>query len=170
MISRELKNEIFKWLAFAVTLTCILLLAVLVIAIFIEGVKWLTPNFMTAFPSRFPHKAGINAALWGTLWLITMTAAIAMPIGIAAAVYLEEFAAQNRWARLIELNVANLAGTPSIVFGFIGLVIFVRGLGLGHSLWAGAGTLALLVLPMMIIATREAIKGCLLYTSDAADE
>lgn len=110
------------------------------------------------FPSRHPSKAGIKSAILGSFWLLLLTALIAIPIGIAAAVYLEEYAARNRLNRFIEINIANLAGVPSIVYGILGLAVFVRGMQLGRVVLAGALTMTLLILPVIIIAAREAIK------------
>jgi len=115
-------------------------------------------DIIAAFPSRFPSKAGLKSALAGSLWLILFTALFAIPIGVSAAVYLEEYAPKNRLSRFIEVNIANLAGVPSIVYGILGLVVFVRGIQLGRSVLAGALTMCLLILPVIIIAAREAIK------------
>jgi phosphate transport system permease protein len=115
-------------------------------------------DFLTAFPSRHPSKAGIKSAIVGSIWLLALTALFAIPIGISAAVYLEEFAAKNRLNRFVEVNIANLAGVPSIVYGILGLAVFVRGADLGRSVLAGAATMSLLILPVIIIAAREALK------------
>lgn len=115
-------------------------------------------KFLTSFPSRYYTKAGVYAALVGSLWLLLFTALIAVPVGIAAAVYLEEYAKKNRFSRMIEVNISNLAGVPSIVYGILGLAIFVRGIGLGRTVLAGSATMSLLIMPVIIIATREAIK------------
>ncbi len=136
----------------------VVLLAILLARVLREGGGWLDLNFLTSFPSRFPHKAGILSALAGTLWLISLTAVISVPVGVAAAVYLEEFSRPGRLKTFIEINIANLAGVPSIVYGLLGLAIFVRTLGLGRSVLAGALTMSLLILPVIIIASREAIK------------
>ncbi len=115
-------------------------------------------KFLTSFPSRYYTKAGVYAALVGSLWLLVFTALIAVPIGIAAAVYLEEYAVKNRFSRMIEINISNLAGVPSIVYGILGLAMFVRGFGLGRTVLAGSATMSLLIMPVIIIAAREAIK------------
>lgn len=115
-------------------------------------------DFLTSYPSRHAARAGVWPALAGTLWLLVITAALALPLGIGAALYLEEYAARNRWSRLIEVNIANLAGVPSIIYGLLGLGLFVRALHMDRSLMAGASTLALLVLPMIILTTREALR------------
>jgi phosphate transport system permease protein len=123
-----------------------------------EGLETLTLDFLTNFPSRFAHKAGIKAALFGSAYIALLTALFAVPLGVGAAVYLEEFAADTRLRRLIDVNIANLAGVPSIVYGMLGLAVFVRAMGFGRSLLAGALTMALLILPIIIVAAREALK------------
>jgi phosphate transport system permease protein len=133
-------------------------LAVLLFDSFIDGIPRLDWRFLTSFPSRKPAEAGIFAALVGSICVVTLTVIIAIPIGLGAAIYLEEYARKNRLSRIIEVNVANLTGVPSIIYGILGLELFVRFMGLGRSLLAGALTLALLVLPIVIIASREAIR------------
>lgn len=141
-----------------VTWMGVALLALLLYQVSVDGIKWLDWQFLTSFPSRFPYKAGIKSALVGTLWVISLVALISIPVGVATALYLEEFGTKGRINRLIELNISNLAGVPSIVYGIIGLAIFVRGLGLERSLISGALTMSLLILPVIIIASRESIK------------
>ncbi|MBI2300012.1 MAG: phosphate ABC transporter permease PstA [Armatimonadetes bacterium] len=136
----------------------LLALAVLLLTILVQGLPHLDRQFLTSFPSRFVAKAGVKAALFGTLWLMMLTAALAILLGVAAAVYLEEYARPGRLNAAIEVNIANLAGVPSIVYGMLGLALFVRGLGCGRSLVAGGLTLGILVLPMVIIASREALR------------
>ena len=133
-------------------------LVVLLYDSFIDGLPWLSLQFLTSFPSRFPEQAGLLAAVSGSIWVIGITAAISFPIGICAALYLEEYAPQNRFTSFIQLNIANLAGVPSIVYGILGLALFVRTLALGRSVLAGALTMTLLILPVIIIASREAIR------------
>ena len=133
-------------------------LAVLLADVLIRGLPTLNWTFITSFPSRFPAQAGIYAALVGTLWLLGLTAAFAIPTGIAAGIWLEEIGTRGRLSRFIELNIANLAGVPSIIYGLLGLGLFVRGLGLGRTVMAGALTMALLVIPIIIINTREALR------------
>ena len=148
----------FKLFCLSVTCLAVAILGILILEVTLLGLPWLNADFLTSFPSRFPEKAGILAGLAGTLWLVTLTAAIAIPIGVLAAVYLEEYAKPGRVATLITINIANLAGVPSIVYGILGLAIFVRFLGLERSVLAGAMTMSLLILPVIIIASREAIK------------
>jgi phosphate transport system permease protein len=115
-------------------------------------------QFFTSAPSRIPAKAGILPALVGTLWVTTLVAIMTFPIGVAAAIYLEEYAGRGRWSRLLRINISNLAGVPSIVYGIFGLALFVRLLGLGRTVFAAALTLSLLILPVVIISSMEAIR------------
>ena len=124
----------------------------------IDGLPYFDLQFVTSYPSRFPEKAGILAALAGSIWVVTITALFSFPLGVSAAIYLEEYAEHNRINRLINLNIANLAGVPSIVYGILGLGLFVDSLRLGRSVLAGALTMTLLILPVIIIASREAIR------------
>jgi phosphate transport system permease protein len=133
-------------------------LAALLYDVFADGWGRLNWQFLTSFPSRRASEAGIYPALIGTVYLITLTTMMAMPIGVAAAIYLEEYGTGNRLARIIEINIANLAGVPSIIYGLLGLGMFVRVFGFGRSVLAGAATLALLVLPVIILSTREALR------------
>jgi phosphate transport system permease protein len=133
-------------------------LVTLIGQVLVEGVGSLSFHFITNFPSRFPERAGVWAALWGTVWIMGITFIFAVPIGVGAAVYLEEYAPKNRLTRLIELNIANLAGVPSIVYGLLGLAVFISLLGLGRSLLTGGMTMGLLVMPIVIISSREAIR------------
>ncbi len=114
--------------------------------------------FLGNFVSRFPARAGIKAALYGTAWLMGLTALFSFPIGVGAAIYLEEFAPRNRLTNLIEANIANLAGVPSVVYGILGLGVFVRFFKMGPSLLAGGLTLAVMSLPVIIIAARESLR------------
>ena len=155
---RYLKAKLFYLFCATVAWTGCCLLFLLLAQVSIDGLKWLDWQFINSFPSRFPYKAGIKSALVGTLWLITLVAVVSIPIGVSSALYLEELSKKDRFNRLIEINIANLAGVPSIVYGIIGLAIFVRGLGLERSLLSGALTMSLLILPVIIIASREAIK------------
>jgi phosphate transport system permease protein len=124
----------------------------------VDGLPRLDLRFLTSFASRSPERAGVKAALAGSVWLLGLTALIAFPVSVAAAVYLEEYAPRNLATRLIRLNIANLAGVPSIVYGILGLAVFVRTFGLGRSIVSGALTLSLLILPGIIIAAQEAVR------------
>ena len=158
LANRHRKAKLFAIFCGAVTWFGAALLFVLLYQISIDGFKWLDMQFLTSFPSRFPAKAGIKSALVGTLWLISMIAFISIPIGVATALYLEEFTQKGRIYRVVLINISNLAGVPSIVYGIIGLAVFVRGMGLERSLISGALTMSLLILPVIIIASSEAIK------------
>ncbi|GIW26466.1 phosphate ABC transporter permease PstA [Meiothermus sp.] len=119
---------------------------------------WLDYSFLTRDPSRNPISAGLRVALFGTIWLLSMTLLISVPIGVGTAIYLEEYAPKNRLTRFIEVNLRNLAGVPSIVFGLLGLAVFVRGMNLGPTLMAASLTMALLIMPTISIAAREALR------------
>ena len=163
MISRNLTNryiiaKIFHGFCFTVAWSGVLILSVLLFHVTQEGIQWLDLQFLSDFPSRFPAKAGIHSALIGTLWLISLTAFFSVPIGIGAGLYLEEFTKKNRIRQFVDLNISNLAGVPSIVYGMLGLVIFVRWFELNQSVLAGSLTMSLLILPVIIISTREALR------------
>lgn len=155
---RHARAKIFRYFCAAMTWASVALLSILLFHVTREGLRWLDVQFLTEFPSRFPEKAGIKSAIAGTLWLISLTAAFSIPVGVAAAVYLEEYAGKNRLNSLIEINIANLAGVPSIVYGILGLVIFVRFFAFGRCVLAGSLTMSLLILPIIIIAAREAVR------------
>lgn len=136
----------------------ILTLAALLIDVFRDGADRLSWSFISNFDSRFPARAGILPALIGTLWLMGLVALISFPIGLGAAIFLEEFSAKGKLATFIEVNIANLAGVPSVVYGLLGLGVFVRFMQLGRSILAGALTLVLLILPIIIVSGREALR------------
>lgn len=154
---RRLKGALFVGLCLLMTATAVLVLMTLLVRVFMDAAPWLSWHFLTNPPSFNPDKAGIYAAVMGTLWLISMTALFSVPVGVGAAVYLEEYARDNRLTRFIKLNIANLAGVPSIVYGILGLTVFIRWRNLGYSVLAGALTMSLLILPVIIIASREAL-------------
>jgi phosphate transport system permease protein len=157
---RRLKDVGFRMALVACLALAVGLLGVLIVDVAIDGAGTLDWDFITSFTSIDADKAGIQAALWGTVWLMGVCALFIVPVGVATAIYLEEYADSTRWwNRLIELNIQNLAAVPSIVYGILGLAFLVRGpLDLGHVVLAGGLTLALLVLPMVIIAGREALR------------
>ncbi|HWP99779.1 MAG TPA: phosphate ABC transporter permease PstA [Vicinamibacterales bacterium] len=146
----------------------IVTLAALVADVVADGAPRLSWAFLTGYPSRRAASAGILPALVGSFFVVGLTVLLAVPAGVAAAVYLEEYGRRGPLARLIELNIANLAGVPSIVYGLLGLGLFVRALALGRSLLAGAATLALLVLPTIILAAREALRAVPLSLREAS--
>jgi len=155
---RKRKAVIFSRFCAVVTWSSVLLLAVLLYQVAADGITWLDWQFLSSFPSRFPERAGIKSAVVGTLWLISLVALISIPIGVSSALYLEEFAKPGKLNKFIEVNISNLAGVPSIVYGILGLAFFVRFFALERSLLSGALTMSLLILPVIIIASREAIR------------
>ncbi|MCG0238749.1 MAG: phosphate ABC transporter permease PstA [Firmicutes bacterium] len=155
---RQRLDRIFAAVFLLAIALSLLTLVVLLWDVVRDGARWLRWEFLTSYPSRIPERAGILVPLVGSLWVIGLTALIALPLGVAAAVYLEFYAGDSWLSRLIEANIANLAGVPSIVYGLLGLAIFVRGLHLGRSVLAAALTMTLLVLPVIIVATREALR------------
>ena len=142
----------------AAVLVGIVGLGILLVQVAVEGAPWLSAGFLDNFPSRHPEQAGMRSAIFGTIWIIGLTALFTVPVGVGAAVYLEEYAPRNRLTSLIEINISNLAGVPSIVYGLLGLALFVQWMALGRSVVAGALTMTLLVLPIVILAAREALR------------
>ncbi len=153
---RDLLFGLFGVLALALGLMTI---ATLFVDLLIDGWARLTPEFFTNFPSRRAGQAGILSAWVGSLLVMLVTASVAVPLGIAAGVWLEEYAPRHWLTDIIEININNLAGVPSIIYGLLALGLFVYALGLGQSIRTAGLTLALLILPMIIVATREAIRG-----------
>ena len=157
-MSDRVKERIFIAICIIAIALPLLLVVLLIGDVVIRGSERLSLSFLTSYPSRQAVKAGIWPALVGSVYIIGLTAAIAIPIGVGAAIYLEEYGTKNRLTRLIEVNIANLAGVPSIIYGLLGLGIFVTILSLDRSLISGACTMALLVLPVIIMASREALR------------
>jgi phosphate transport system permease protein len=155
---RRRMGMVFAGLCMAATLVGVASLAILLVDVAIDGVPRLSWDFLTSFASRVPERAGIKAALVGSVWLLGLTALISFPISVAAAIYLEEYARRSWTTRAIQTNIANLAGIPSIVYGILGLALFVRFFGFDRSVLSGALTLSLLVMPVIIMAAQEAIK------------
>jgi len=152
------RNNVFAIVGLLSTLVGFFLLTALMIDLFRDGADRLSYKFLTSFPSRFPEEAGILSAWVGSFLLLLVTACAAIPIGVAAGIYLEEYAKKNWLTDIIEINIVNLAGVPSIVYGLLALGMFVQVLKLGESVLTGGLTLALLILPMVIMATREAVR------------
>jgi phosphate transport system permease protein len=155
---RQRVGVIFRWICLASVGFSLLALAMLLIDVAKDGLPWLSWHFLNRYPSRIPARAGIKSAILGSLWMMGLTAAVSFPLGVGAAIYLEEYAPRGWLTRLLQTNISNLAGVPSIVYGILGLAIFVRFLAFGRSVLAGALTLALLILPVIIISAQEAIK------------
>ncbi|AQU79172.1 MULTISPECIES: phosphate ABC transporter permease PstA [Planococcus] len=158
MNGRLLVNGIFKVIFLAATLLALLALVILLYRIVTQGAGHLSIEFLTNFASRFPEKAGIKAALIGSLWLMVVVAPTSIILGVGSAIYLEEYAKQNRITSFIRMNISNLAGVPSVVFGLLGLTIFVRAMALGNSILAAGFTMSLLILPVIVVASQEAIR------------
>ena len=155
---RRIKGRLLLAAAIIAVSLSLLSLVALLADSFTDGLKYLSWNFLTSYPSRFPDQAGILPSLFGTIWIMGLTALFSFPLGVFAAIYLEEYAKKNRVTELIQLNIANLAGVPSIVYGLLGLGLFVEALALGRVILAGALTMSLLILPVIIITSREAIR------------
>jgi len=159
MLSRRRGMELgFKTLAVTTLAIALGSLALLLLDAIADGAGRLSWQFLASFPSRKPEEAGILSALVGTVCLILLTAVFAFPIGVGAAIYLEEYAGKSWFSRVVEVNISNLAGVPSIIYGLLGLELFVRAMGFDRSLLSGALTMALLVLPIIIISSREALR------------
>jgi phosphate transport system permease protein len=157
-IARKRKAFGFRVILISAAAFTIAALVTLLWTILKEGWSFLSWHLITDMPSRKPEIAGLNSALWGTVWVISITALFAFPIGTASAIYLEEYGPKNRLTRLLQLNISNLAGVPSVVYGLLGLGIFAEMLSLGRSVITGGLTMALLILPIIIIASQEAIR------------
>jgi phosphate transport system permease protein len=155
---RKRQDFIFNIIGILCTLIGILTLGALLVDLVVDGLPRLNPGFLLNFPSRFAEQAGILSSWVGTLLIMIVTAATAVPLGVAAGVYLEEYARKNWFTNLIEINIANLAGVPSIVYGLMALGLLVYQFRLGQSILTGGLTLAFLILPIVIVATREALR------------
>jgi len=155
---RKHADLIFQFVSLGALLVALAALAALVFDIVSDGAGRLSLQFLTNIASRNAEDAGVYHALMGSIWVIALTGALALPVGVAAAIYLEEYGSRSRMARFIELNISNLAAVPSIIYGLLGLGLFVRFMGMGQSVMAGAATLALLALPVVILSTREALR------------
>ncbi len=159
MIVRQKRRDLaFAVLGFAALTLCFVTFVALFVDMWIDGSSRLTADFFTNFASRRAGQAGILAAWVGTFLLMIVTAAVAVPIGVASGLYLEEYAPRNRFTAIIEININNLAGVPSIVYGLLALGMFVHVFGLGASVLTAGMTLGLLILPIVIVATRESIR------------
>ncbi|WP_028783221.1 phosphate ABC transporter permease PstA [Thalassobacillus devorans] len=155
---RVLLNNVLKGLFFASTTIGLIFLALLLYRILTQGIGYLNSGFITSFPAPYPEEAGIFAGLIGSLLMIAIVAPVAIILGVGTAIFLEEYAYKNRWTKFIQINIQNLAGVPSIVYGLLGLTFFVYMLRLGYTLLAGGLTMSLLVLPVIVVAAQEAIR------------
>lgn len=158
LAGRRRQGALLRAAAVAATALGLVVLGILLVQVVAEAAPWLRPSFLTEYTSRIPRRAGVLAAIVGTFWLMVVTAAFAVPVGVGAAVYLEEYARPGRWVDLVRLNIANLAGVPSVIYGVLGLAVFVRALAFGASFLSGGLTLGLLVLPVIVVATQEALR------------
>ena len=165
---REITDKLINYLLFFSIIIAFITLISLIVDIFSDGLMWFDLQFFNSFPSRKPELAGIKAAFYGTIWVMSITAILSIPIGVATALYLEMFADDSKFNRFIKVNISNLAGVPSIIYGIIGMAIFVEFFQLGRVILAGALTMTLLILPIIIIASQEAIKQVPGYYMDAA--
>lgn len=158
LAARRAAGRLFFAVCIAATLFGLVTLVVLLVTVASDGLSRISLDFINSYPSRFADQAGIKAALAGTIWIMALTALFAVPVGVGAAIYLEEFAPRNWLTKAIETNINNLAGVPSIIYGILGLALFVRALDMGRSVLAGSLTMALLVLPIIIVAAREGLR------------
>ncbi len=157
-IARKRKSLGFRIILISAASFTLLALLTLLWTVVKDGWSYISWHLITDMPSRNPEIAGLNSALWGTVWVISITSIVAFPVGTASAIYLEEYGPKNRFTRLLQLNISNLAGVPSVVYGLLGLGIFAEMLALGRSVITGGLTMALLILPIIIIASQEAIR------------
>lgn len=166
--SRLMKNHIAKKVFFLSTLVGLIVLAILIYRVFSQSIGWLDFDFLTNKLSTDPERAGIMGAISGTFWLMLVVAPVTFILGVGTAIYLEEYARKGRFQAFIQINISNLAGVPSIVFGLLGLTVFVRGLDLGAVILAGGLTMALLVLPVVVVSAQEAIRAVPQFLRDAS--
>lgn len=157
-ISNRYKDYLFKGMGVIATLSCLVILAIFIGFILYQGLDRLSWEFMISLPSRFAERSGIYTAWVGTVWVMVLTTVISFPVGVGAGIYLEEYGKKGKLSTFLEINISNLAGVPSIIYGLLGLEVFVRLMKMGSSVLAGALTLSLLILPIIIVATREAIR------------
>lgn len=158
MNSRLLTNNIAKTIFFLSTLVGLVVLVVLIYRVFSDSIGWIDFDFLTNKLSTDPERAGIMGAIAGTFWLMVVVAPVTLILGVGTAIYLEEYAKKGRLQSFIQTNISNLASVPSIVFGLLGLTVFLRALGLGNIVLAGGLTMALLILPVVVVSSQEAIR------------
>ena len=156
--NRLMLNNVFKGLFFLATFFGIVVLAILVMRIVSQGASYLDWDFLSNYASRRPEDAGIKAAIYGTVWIMAIIAPLSLLLGVGTAIYLEAYAPDNKFTHFIELNISNLSGVPSIVFGLLGLTVFVRLLEMGRSVLAGGLTMSLMILPVIVVSSQEAIR------------
>ncbi|WBL13814.1 phosphate ABC transporter permease PstA [Sutcliffiella sp. NC1] len=168
MSSRLLFNQILKTLFFLSTIVGLVVLVVLFYRVISQSIGWIDLSFLTNKLSTMPERAGIMGAILGTVWLMIVVAPITLFLGVGTAIYLEEYAKKSKFQSFIQTNISNLAGVPSIVFGILGLTIFVRAAGLGNIILAGGLTMALLVLPIVVVSSQEAVRAVPSFLREAS--
>lgn len=168
MSSRLFTNNLAKWIFLLATLFGLVVLVILFYRVISQSLGWIDLQFIMGKLSTRPEKAGIMGAILGTLWLMAVVAPVTMILGVGTAIYLEEYAKKDRLQSFIQTNISNLAGVPSIVFGLLGLTIFVRAADLGNIVLAGGLTMSLLVLPIVVVASQEAIRAVPGYLREAS--
>jgi phosphate transport system permease protein len=166
--SGSLNDKIFKGLGVTATVSCLVILVIFLGFILVQGLERISWEFLMSLPSRFAEDSGIYTAWIGTLWIFIITALVSFPLGVGAGIYLQEYGKENKLNKLLEINIANLAGVPSVIYGLLGLEVFVRLMQMGNSILAGALTLSLLILPVIIVSTREAIRAVPSSVKDAS--
>ncbi|TKC19917.1 phosphate ABC transporter permease PstA [Robertmurraya kyonggiensis] len=166
--SRLVLNNLAKRLFFLATLVGLVVLVILIYRVVTDSIGWIDFDFLTSKLSTDAERAGIMGAISGTFWLMLVVAPITFILGVGTAIYLEEYAKKGRFQAFIQINISNLAGVPSIVFGLLGLTVFVRGLGMGAVVLAGGLTMALLVLPVVVVSAQEAIRAVPQFLRDAS--
>lgn len=159
LAARQLQARIMAGILFLATVLALFALAVLIWTVVARGWSWVQPDLLAnTRTTGNPERLGIQRAIYGTLWVIPLTAAFSFPVGVLGAIYLEEYAPRNWWTRILRINISNLAGVPSVVYGLLGLGIFVQFFGFGRSILSGALALGLLILPIVIVSSQEALK------------
>ncbi len=168
MSARLLTNRITKIIFLLATLLGLVVLVTLFYRVLADGLGWMDVDFLTNKLSTDPDRAGIMGAILGTVWLMVVVAPVTMFLGIGTAIYLEEYATKGRLQSFIQTNISNLAGVPSIVFGILGMTVFVRTMGLGNIVLAGGLTMSLLVLPIVVVASQEALRAVPQFLREAS--
>jgi phosphate transport system permease protein len=165
---RSVTGAIFRWVFFGATALAIVLLALLLWSIVRSGWDYLSWHLISDMPSRKPEQAGMNSGIWGSIWIVIGSAIFSFIVGVGTAIFIEEYAPRNRFTLFVQTNISNLAGVPSIVYGLLGLVLFVEWLNMGRTLAAGAITMGLLILPVVVVSSQEAIRAVPLGLRQAA--
>ncbi|MDQ3655021.1 MAG: phosphate ABC transporter permease PstA [Chloroflexota bacterium] len=166
--SRQRQGRRWSVAFLGATLSAVLLLAVLVVVLTVRGWDWLSVHLITSMPSRVAERAGFNSAIWGSLWVVAGAAIFSFIVGVGSAIFLEEYAPRHWFTRILKTNIANLAGVPSVVYGLLGLALFVEILNAGRTVLAGALTMGLLILPIVILASQESLRAVPLSLRQAA--